>query len=151
MKAVLLRTPSGLRGSTPADHDAWTKFKRRLETMKPGTWLRFEWSSPRNGAHHRKFMALLQLVAENSETYNTVEKALIAVKLIAGHFEPAVHPQTGELIQVPKSISYESMSQEDFDVWYDRAIDAVIQYILPTFDRDTADRLLDLIIEGWAA
>ena len=42
MKAMLIKSPKGLIGSTPADQDAWAKFKRRLETMKPGTWLRIK-------------------------------------------------------------------------------------------------------------
>lgn len=150
MKALLLKTPQGLRGATPADQDAWGKFRRRLETMQPGKWLRIEASSPRNGKHHRKMFALLQLIAENSEVYNTAEKALVAVKLIVGHFEPAVHPQTGELIQVPKSIAYESMDQDAFDAFYSAAIDGVLRHILTTMDRDTADRLMEMVIEGWA-
>lgn len=150
MKAMLLRTEKGLRGATPADQDAYAKFRRRLETMKPGKWLRLEWSSPRNGPHHRKLMALLQLVAENSETYGTVEKALVAVKLTTGHFDLMADPKTGEIVQIPRSISYDAMEQEDFDVWYSAAIDGVLQHILPTMDKDTADRLLDMIVEGWA-
>lgn len=150
MKAILVRTPQGLRGATPADQDAWSKFRRRLETMKPGKWLRFEFSSPRNGRHHRKLMALLQLVAENSETYNTVEKALVAVKLVTGHFDLMADPKTGEIVQVPKSVSYEAMGQEDFDVFYSAAIDGVLQHILPTMDEATANRLMDMITEGWA-
>lgn len=150
MKAVLIKTPKGLRGSTPADQDAWAKFRRKLETMTPGKWLRFEWSSPRNGRHHRKLMALLQLIAENSEVYDTVAKALIAVKLVTGHFDLMADPETGEIIKVPRSISYEAMGQEDFDAWYSQAIDGVLQHILATMPRETADMLLDHIVEGWA-
>lgn len=150
MKTMLIKTEQGLRGSTPADQDAWAKFKRKLETMKPGAWLRFEWSSPRNGPHHRKMMALLQLVAENSETYNTVDKALNAVKLAAAYYDPFIDPRTGEIIPLVKSISYDAMPQEEFEVFYSAALDGVLQVILPTMDRDTADRLLDMIVEGWA-
>ena len=150
MKALLLKTESGLRGSSPSDHDAWTKFRRRLETMKPGTWIRIEWASPRNPKHHRKFMALLQLIAENSETYNTVERALVAVKLCTGHFDLMADPVTGEIIRIPKSINFESMPQEEFDLFYSAAIDSVLQVILPQLDPDKAERLLDMIVEGWA-
>lgn len=150
MKAMLLKTPSGLRGATPADQDAWAKFRRRLETMKPGRWLRVEFSSPRHGKHHRKFMALLQLIVENSEVYDTIPKALVAVKLCVGHFDLMVDPTTGEISKVPRSISYESMPQEEFDQFYSQAIDAVLQHVLPTMDRDTADRLMDMVVEGWA-
>lgn len=149
MKALLLKTDRGLRGSSPADQEAWAKFRRRLETMKPGTWIRMEWASPRHPKHHRKFMALLQLITENSDTYNTVEKALVAVKLCTGHFDLVVDPTTGEITKSPRSISYESMEQEAFDVFYSQAIDAVLQYILAQMDRATADRLLDMVIEGW--
>ena len=150
MKAILVKTDTGLRGSTPADHDAWTKFKRRLETTKPGTYLRIESTRPRNGAHHKKLFALLQLVAENSETYDTVEKALVAIKLVSGYTDPFIDPISGKLTQMPKSIAYESMDQDEFDKFYQAAIDGVLSYILPQFDSAQADRLLDMIISGWA-
>lgn len=150
MKAMLIRTEKGLRGATQADHDAFSKFKRRLETMKSGKWLRLEWATPRNGPQHRKLMALLQLVAENSETYPTVEKALPAVKLAAGYFDPAVDPRTGEVYPQLHSIAFDKMEQDDFERFYSAAIDGVLQVILPQMDRDTADRLLEMIVEGWA-
>jgi hypothetical protein len=150
MKAMLIKSPAGLRGSTPADQELWAKFKRKLETMKPGAWLRFEWSSPRNGPHHRKFMALLQLVTENSERYETIPKALNAVKLAAAYYDPFIDPRTGETVPLVKSISYDSMPQEEFDEFYKAALDGVLQVILPTMTKDTADKLLDMIVEGWA-
>lgn len=150
MKAVLLRTPTGLRGATPADQEAYDKFRRRLEKMPAGGWLRLEWSSPRNGAHHRKFMALVQLVTQNSETYDTVAKALVAIKLAAGYFDPTVDPRTGEIVPAVQSISYDAMGQDEFEEFYSAALDGVLQVILPTMDRETADRLLDEIVRGWA-
>ncbi len=149
MKAVLIKSARGLRGATPADQDAWAKFKRRLETMRPGKWLRMEWSTPRNGPHHRKFMALAQLVTENSETYQTVEQALVAIKLAAAYFDPHIDPRTGEIVPIPKSISYDAMAQEEFEAFYSAAIDGILATILPQFDREKADRLLEMIVEGW--
>jgi hypothetical protein len=150
VKAVLQKTDKGLRGCTPADQDAWAKFKRRLETMKTGAWLRFEWSSPRNAKHHRKLFALLNMIAENSETYNTPEKALVAVKLCTAHYDLMADPETGEIVKIPKSISFESMGQEDFEVFYSAAIDGILTYILPQMDRETCNRLVDMVVEGWA-
>lgn len=150
MKAVLIRTEKGLHGATPDDQAAYAKFKRRLETMKPGKWLRLEWSVPRNGPHHRKLMALLTLVAENSETWDTTEKALVAVKLAAGYFDPHIDPDGGEIIKVPHSIAFDAMEQDSFDKFYSAAIDAILKSILPQLDRATADKLLEMIVEGWA-
>jgi hypothetical protein len=117
--------------------------------MKPGEYLRFEWAKPRHGKHHCKLFALLQLISENSETYNTTKKALVAVKLVVGHFDLMVNPQTREIMQVPQSISYESMEQDEFDKFYSQAIDGVLQFILPQLDHNQADRLIDMIIQGW--
>lgn len=150
MKCVLIRTAKGLRGATPADHEAWEKFRRKLEVMKPGAFLRFESATPRNGKHHRLFFALLQLVAENSETYNTPEKALVAVKLAAGYFDPMPDPRTGEIVPVLHSISYDAMDQDAFEKFYSAALDGVLQVILPTMPRETADHLMEMIVEGWA-
>lgn len=150
MKAMLIRTPRGLHGATPDDQHAYSKFKRRLETMSPGKWLRLEWSAPRNGPHHRKFMALVQLVTENSEVYDTVPKALIAIKLAAAYFDVHTDPTTGEIIKVPQSISYDAMDQDTFDEFYNAALDGVLQVVLPTMSRETAEKLMDMIVEGWA-
>lgn len=149
MKCMLIMTEKGLRGATPADHDTYEKFRRRLKVMRPGKWLRLEAASPRNGAHHRKMFALLSLVAENSETYNTTEKALNAVKLAAAYFDPFIDPRTGEIIPLVKSISYDAMPQEEFEVFYEAALQGVLSVILPTMSRETADRLLDMVVEGW--
>jgi hypothetical protein len=149
-KAVLIRTDRGLRGATPDDQTVWAKFKRKLDTMKAGEWMRFEWSTPRNGPHHRKFMALVTLVMENSEVYCTKEAALVAIKLAAAYFDPYIDPRTGEVIPVVRSISYDAMDQEEFEAFYSAALDGILQTILPQLDRATADRLLDMIVEGWA-
>jgi hypothetical protein len=150
LKAILIKTERGLRGDTPADQEAWAKFRRKLETLQPGAFMRLEWSTPRNGKHHRKFMALLKLITENSETYDTIDKALVAVKLAAGFFDPHVDPTTGEVTKVCHSISYDAMPQEDFDNFYNAAINGVLACILPQFDRKTMDRLLDMVMHGWA-
>ena len=150
MKCVLIRTQRGLRGATPADDEAYRRFRRRLEVMRDGEYMRLEASRPRNGKHHRLFMALVQLVTENSETYDTVPKALIAIKLAAGYFDAHADPRTGEIIPVPQSISYDAMEQDVFEAFYSAALDGILQVILPTIDRATADRLLDMIVEGWA-
>jgi len=71
------------------------------------------------------------------------------VKLVTGYVDPVIDPITGELVQVPRSIAYESMEQDDFERFYEAAIDGVLRHILPQLDRETADRLLEQIVLGW--
>lgn len=150
MKAMLIKTERGLRGATDDDHAAWVKFRQRLEVMKPGGYIKVETARPRNPGHHRKFFALLRLVSDNSEVYNTKEKALTAIKLVTGYADPLIDPRTGGLLMIPRSISYESMDQDKFDEFYSQAIDGILQHILPHMTRTQMDRLIDIIISGWA-
>jgi hypothetical protein len=118
--------------------------------MSVGEYLRIEATKPRNGPHHRKLFALLKLVSENSETYDTTDKALVAVKLVAGYYDPFINPVTGELGQVPHSIAYESMDQDAFDKFYNAVVDGILAHILPHLGRDKFDKLLDMIVREWA-
>lgn len=146
----MIRAESGrLYGSTPDDDDAWQKFKRKVATMKPGAWIRVEWSTPRSGPQHRKMWSLLRLIVDNSETYNSVERALVAVKIAAGFFDPHVDPITGEVQKVPQSIKYESMEQGDFNHFFEQAVTATCTHIVPQFDTETAYALMDQVLAGW--
>ena len=74
----------------------------------------------------------------------------MAVKLIVGHAEPFIDPVTGELTQLPKSIAYESMGQDEFEQFYNQAIDGIVEHVLTHIDREKADHLVQMIIEGWS-
>ena len=151
MKVTLIKSDKGIVGATSDDHEAYLRFKRRIVKMPIGTYIGLESKKIRNGQHHRKLFALVKLITENSENFETVAKALIAIKLVAGHFEPFIHPVTGELFDLPKSISYEEMEQDDFETFYKNAIDGVLQNILPQLDIETAEKLLDMIVAGWVS
>jgi len=150
LKAMLMKTQAGLRGVTDDDHAAWVKFRQQLELMQTGQYLRIETARPRNPGHHRKFFALLRLVSDNSSTYDTTEKALTAIKLVTGYADPLMNPVTGELSMIPRSISYEGMDQDEFEAFYNRAIDGILQHILVDMPRQKLYRLIDIIISGWA-
>lgn len=150
VKAILVKTNQGLRGATEDDHAEWLKFKRRLENMKPGEFLRIEANKPRSGPNHRRFFALLKLINENSEVYDTRAKALVAIKLAAGFFDPVVDPSTGEIVPSVHSINYDSMDEDEFTRFFNQAIDATINCILPQLDREKAEHLLHIIISEWA-
>lgn len=150
MKMMLVKTERGLRGVTDEDHQIYIRFKQKLERMEVGEYLSIETKRPRHPGHHRKLFALLRLIADNSETYNTIQRALYAIKVVTGYTHPVIDPLTGELTNVPDSISYASMDQDRFNEFYSHAIDGVLQHLLPGMPRQKFDRLLDIVISGWA-
>ena len=151
MKAMLIKTANGLAGATPEDQKAWEIFKKRIERTKTGEYLSVEWAAPRNGRHHRKLFALITLITENSEIYDTKERALVAIKMAAGYFDLYVDPLTGSLEKVPRSIAYEQMEQDDFNRFYEAALHGIVTAILPQLDRAHCNQMLRLINQSWAS
>ena len=151
MRAVLISTERGIMGATPGDEVARRKLQARMRKLKatPGAYLRIEWSSPRNVQHHRKLFALLNLVAENSDVYDTPEKAIYALKLCTGYCDPIADPRTGEIVPIARSIAFENMPQDEFEAWYCQALDAVSTHIVPHLRHADRDRVLAEIAEGW--
>ncbi len=150
MKAILFKhAVHGWVGATPKDQQLYDQHRARVRRAKPGTYLRLISTTPRNGKHHRKMWPLLELIVQNSEVYDTEERALVAIKLAAGFYDPIVDPTNGTVQNVPHSISYESMDQDAFARFYSAALHAVVTAILPQFDEPTALRLMDEIARGW--
>lgn len=87
---------------------------------------------PRNPRHHAKFFALLSILVENTERFASTEHALMAVKATIGHgVWDKPHPNATREIFIPLSIAFDAMSQDEFEPFYDKALDAVIKYWLP--------------------
>jgi hypothetical protein len=63
----------------------------------------------------------------------------------AGHVDFVPHPETGELIAVPKSISFANMDQPAFDEFYERAVSGVIAYVCPHMTRVGLDEAIEMV------
>ncbi len=114
MEVFLLKTPIGLKAYSDIDADA-------LKKIKIGEVVKAEITKPRNVKFHRKFMALMQLVFENQTQYAVFEDLLIEVKLKTGHYTEHI-TTNGVLIYVPKSISFASMDEYEFNDFYTKAL-----------------------------
>ena len=120
MKLLLRNTLSGLMPLYPSDFDE----KRKL---KLGQDYEAEIKNPRNVGFHRKFFALVNLGHENTSIdmpFETYRKYLI---MKAGYFKTYQTPK-GTFYE-PDSISFGSMSQDQFEEVYSRVLDKVIEDI----------------------
>lgn len=71
---------------------------------------------PRSVIHHRWFFALLRLTIDATgkrDVWPTEENLLDALKLAVGHVD-TVASIDGEIMLIPKSIAFGSMSQDEF-------------------------------------
>jgi len=86
-------------------------------------------SRPRNSQQHRFYWALCRLVALNHEELKDAEAVHQAIKLLSGHFDLV---QVGKhMVRIPRSTSFDKMSQEEFDKFLAKAKDVVVQDLLP--------------------
>jgi hypothetical protein len=116
-----------------------------LDSIKKGETVTASIRRPRNIKHHRKLWALLTVVFEAQSQFATTQDLLGALKIATGLFE------TGQTVDkmpyiVPKSISFASMAQTEFEQWYERALEIILTRILPGINRDElTDRVNDII------
>ena len=123
----------------PADDEA----KEALAKIAQGECIAVSVRRPRNIHHHRKFFSMLQLVFENQEVYPTLEHLLTAVKISAGWYHDVPVRVNGKLCYLPKSISFASMDQVEFDRFYEQSIRAVCG-LLPQFK---CEELMEAVME----
>ena len=121
-----------------SDHEA----EEAVKKISQGECVLVDLKRPRNLAHLRKYWSLINLVQENQEKYPNKEHLHIAVKLAAGWYEPWVMLD-GTTALVPKSIAFDKMSQDEFNVFYREAVAAIVR-LLPQFK---ADWLLEHVSE----
>ncbi len=106
--------------------------------------VRVEIKKPRNLAHHRKFWALMNLVAQNQDHYRDANEVCDAFKFAIGHYDEQRFVIAGETYvhKRPRSISFAKMDQIGFADFYDRAIQFLITEVIPGLNREDLEREL---------
>lgn len=134
-------------------------FRKDLGSLRPGNAQAEEWLAkqplgaliqveakrPRNVAFNAKFWAMLTIIADNVEGL-TPELLCEVVKLRTGHVD-VVKTKRG-IVEIPRSISFAAMSEDDFSAFYDRAIAFILSDILPGLNKDDLNREIEAVMGG---
>ncbi|MDP9090306.1 MAG: DUF1367 family protein [Pseudomonadota bacterium] len=111
----LTRTVFGLAATDDAG-------KEILRKIKVGKTVKAEITTPRNIKHHKKFFALLNTVWAATGDWASVDDLLIELKFNLGITREVVIRKTGEVVKLVGSISFASMDQQAFDLFYESAV-----------------------------
>ncbi len=109
----------------------------------------------RNSAFHRKYFAMLTIAHENlPEAFETlwpeVEDLLYELKIQTHHFDE--HVTTGGAIEKKvRSISFASMSQDEFEAFYTKSINFVCKHVIPGLEADALRDWVEEQIRGFQA
>ncbi len=125
MKMLLIKRDGKL---LPADDESWQHMARLPNNVQ--VWA--EVKRARNPKMHRLFFALVKIVWDNSpyERYPTMDAMRAAIQVSAGHRDE-IHLPGGQLAYIPKSISFGSMSQDEFEIFYQNVCDCIARHFLP--------------------
>lgn len=150
MEIALIKSMSGYM---PADQptEDWDK-KNKL-----GTVIHSDFKRSRNPKFHRKGFALLNLgfeywePGEINSKYGTPEKNFDQfrsdITILAGFYDVVIRLD-GSTRVVPKSISFASMEEPDFEKWYNAVLNVILKKInvLNTKSAEEVNRLVDQVL-----
>ena len=109
--------------------------------LKVGEVYRHEVKKPRNYIFHKKYFSLLNLAFENQENYDSFESFRDAITMQAGYYDSHVSLK-GVTVFKPRSISFSSMDELDFDKLYNQTINVILKYVLGCGE----DELLEMVL-----
>lgn len=145
MKAFVRKVPGALL--IPDDQES----SEALKKMKTGDVIAVEWHHPRNYNFHKKFFAMLKLGFDSWEPQTLEHKGMTIEKnfdrfrediIIAAGFYDVVINLRGEARAKAKSISFGSMSEQEFGELYNKAADVLLNLVLKKYTRDDLDRVV---------
>lgn len=123
-RVVMITDPLGhsVKALVPSGHHDQTEFDK----LRQGSEYKVDARKARNPDHHRKGFALINLIFDSQEKYTTIEHLLTELKLRVGWYEEHVR-MNGEMVLIPKSISFADMDQTQFEEFYDRVTQIAIE------------------------
>ena len=104
---------------------------------------------PRFPKHHFKYWALLKLVHEGTavqDLYPTTDHLHKAIKGALGYFSEVKLPD-GKVFQVVDSIAFESMDQDEFQKFYNKAVDLIVTQVVPNLNREDLVREVERMVK----
>ncbi|MEL7452435.1 MAG: DUF1367 family protein [Pseudomonadota bacterium] len=124
-----------------------TQAHEAMEGLPQDEWYLATIRRPRNLGHHKKYMALLQVVYPHQDTWPTFTSFRKALACALGH-GLVVKSKDGREIMDADSISFAKMDQDEFQQFYDRAIRLICERILPNVNSEDLEREVGDILSG---
>jgi len=114
----------------------------KLSKIRPGVEYQIEIKQPRNVLFLRKFYALMNLTFDNQEHFDNLDSMRKWLQMKAGYYTETITP-TGVMFE-PKSISFASMDELEFNELYQRVMDQVCEF-LDTTQEDILENIVNFM------
>ena len=98
-----------------------------IKKWKQGDMVLVKAKKPRNYEHHKKYFALLNVIFENTEHFESFEEIQTYFKIKAGIYKTI---KVGEkFYPMVGTINFASMNQDAFNLFYSKAVDTALQLV----------------------
>jgi hypothetical protein len=156
MQSLLIKTPTGLSPAHDEDFEA-------LKGLKVGEVIKVNWTRPRprNVRYFRKWWALAKFAYEHWEPGELDDPRLKGVvpeksferfrkdlTILAGHYEAFYRVDNTVKVEA-KSIAFWSMSEDEFDSFYNATVNAVLKHILKHYKREDLEQVVESLMLGF--
>ena len=123
MKIIIYKSGGALKPSTADDSD-------KLNRLKPDIPYSVSVKEERNYEFHKKYFKLInvawELLGEKThDFFKTSDSFRKTIEISAGWYEVIYNMARNEWLQVPKSIAFDKMSQDEFEELYERVKDVI--------------------------
>jgi len=115
--------------------------EKTLDKIKDNEVIKISIKRNINPAQHRKFWSMFGKVFNNQDKYETETDMLTEIKLKAGHYDEHVTLK-GVIIYVPKSISFDEMTQDEFNPFYQKAVNICLKHFIGSDDQALIDEIV---------
>jgi len=120
----------------PADKECFDK----MDEIKAGKSIFVEYKPKRNYENHKRFFSMLKLVFDNQSFYKDIDNILEIIKFRSGYFDTII-THKGAKHYKTKSISFETMDEEQFKMFFSKAIDVALE-LIPMDKQELEDMIL---------
>ena len=120
-----------------------------LDKIKAGEPVKITLKRVRNYQFHKKYFGLLSFAFDYWEPdgEKNFDRFRKDIAILAGFYEQSVRLD-GSIRTEAKSISFGSMSEDEFEELYSKSIDVIIKYVCQQYDGDMLRSLVDTV-EGF--
>lgn len=123
-----------LQGLAPADDEA----RDHLKKYNIGNTLAADVVKPREHRSLRRYWAMIKIVQENTDRFESRQVLHEYLKLRAGHFT-AITSADGEVFKIANSLDYATLDETGFQEVWARIVDVVANEILPGIEIDSLE------------
>lgn len=141
MRMAVCVTPQGLVPWGECDYEI---FKR----LREGDEYYVDVKISRNGAFHRKYMKLFSVaweyLTEKQQRFfkGNIDVFRKTIEVSAGHCDMIYSIERREWVEVPKSVSFSSLEQKDFEELYERVKDILFATALKNISEEEFNKNL---------